>query len=182
MLYEPRNNVMLDLETAGPTPGCAILVIAAVTFDLNETFYAKINYNSSMKMGFTSSLDTMLWWDQQDPETKIEAFSGFYDIIHTLNAFTDWLHIKCPDALVWGNGADFDQPMIAWAYHHLKMKFPYSHRNNRCFRTLKNMNFGVVEPEFMGSKHHALSDAVHQAIWANEILLKLQELDKDEQA
>ena len=59
------NNVMLDLETLGTSPGCIILSIGAVFFDKNglgQEFYQTIDVQSSIDAGLTMSGGTFKWW------------------------------------------------------------------------------------------------------------------------
>ena len=51
-------NVMIDLETMGNTPGCAIISIGAVEFSeegLGAEFYCTIDLEDSVKCGLTST-------------------------------------------------------------------------------------------------------------------------------
>jgi len=53
---------------------------------------------------------------------------------------------------------------------------PWDFRQNRCLRTLKNMRpeFMELEPEFLGVRHNALDDAMHQTKWLHSILNLLE--------
>lgn len=53
---------------------------------------------------------------------------------------------------------------------------PRNFRQNRCFRTLKNLHPDCIrlEPEFQGRRHYALDDAMHQTKWLHSILNLLE--------
>ena len=64
-------HVMIDLETMGLSPGCAITQIGACFFDLNtltfgNTFQVNIDLISSCEMGFVLEPHTVDWWMRQD--------------------------------------------------------------------------------------------------------------------
>lgn len=52
------------------------------------------------------------------------------------------------------------------------MIYPIDYRNERCYRTLKNLYFNIKPLEFAGNKHNALHDALNQAEHASMILRK----------
>lgn len=166
-------DVMIDLETVGTSAGCGILSIGACTFNHSHTFYKKIDLESCKLIGLTEDQDTMAWWRKQDPEAKREAFSGTNSIVEVLGNFSDWFRRLPGDAdkiFVWGNGADFDLPILAAAYAAAKMQKPWKPFNGRCYRTLKNLYFSVKMQPFDGMKHNALADAKNQASHARNIL------------
>ena len=63
---------MLDIETAGRNPGCAIIQIAAVPFNINtgavskETFSMAINLDSQFEKGFNYCPNTLKWWKKEN--------------------------------------------------------------------------------------------------------------------
>src|SRR5688572_29962905 len=68
-------DVMLDLETLGTRPGCAILSIGAVAFDrhtgaLGPEFYMVVNRKSCEAKGLTQDQSTLDWWSRQSAEAK----------------------------------------------------------------------------------------------------------------
>jgi inhibitor of KinA sporulation pathway (predicted exonuclease) len=75
--------------------------------------------------------------------------------------------------LVWGNGANFDNTLVAAAYRAMKMDVPWQYWNDRCYRTIANM-FLKTRVERVGTGHHALDDAKTQTLR----LLKMQEESK----
>jgi exodeoxyribonuclease VIII len=71
---------------------------------------------------------------------------------------------------VWGNGANFDNALVAAAYRANKMDLPWDYWNDRCYRTIAAM-FMKTRVDRVGTGHHALDDAKTQALR----LLKMQE-------
>jgi len=165
MLIANSMDIVLDIETTGTAPGCCILSIGAVSTDQRHEFYTPIWHSSQKDMyGLKDDPATLAWWSKQSAEARDEAFSGTAALHIVLGQFSDWLRsLPARQKFVWGNGADFDQPIVAAAYEAAGMKNPFGF-NNRCYRTLKNLYKDIKAPiEFEGIKHHALWDAKHEA-------------------
>ena len=174
-------DVMVDLETTGTKTGCCILSIGACTFDEKEKFYAKILHSSCLEANLADSIGTMNWWGKQSPKARMEAFSGTTPLLEVLGGFADFLRrleSQYGQVFIWGNGADFDLPILGVAYSAVGMENPWKPFNGRCYRTLKNLHKDIKADEFIGEKHNALDDAVFQARHALKILRnkKQQEL------
>lgn len=171
-------NIMLDLETKSTHPLAAIKSIGAVIFDeegLHQEFYTNVTDTD----GHISS-DTMIWWEQQGDEAK-KAFEDPkpVDLEAALLEFSSWALSFKKDILLWGNGAGFDNVILANAYKRCYIKTPWEHWSDRCFRTIKNFANNIhVNIKFEGFKHHALDDAKHQARHMVRFLLHEQWRDK----
>lgn len=177
-------NVMVDLETLSTQANAGILAIGATVFKTNfddragnYTYYQKASMASCEAAGMHISKATLDWWGKQQVAARMEAFSGTLDIKKVLEEFAYFLMtIKSDtkqDIALWGNGADFDNSILADAYDRFGMELPWKYTNNRCFRTLKNV-FSFVKPDdFVGVKHNALSDAKNQAAHAEKIFRHL---------
>ncbi len=72
---------------------------------------------------------------------------------------------------MWGNGADFDNAILAHCYSRLGRPAPWKFWNSRCYRTLKS--FSPVRGKRIGVHHHALDDAKTQAADAMAIAAAL---------
>jgi exodeoxyribonuclease VIII len=72
---------------------------------------------------------------------------------------------------VWGNGSDFDNKLLSTAYEKIGWKhlIPWNFRNNRCYRTVKNL-YPSVKMKRSGDHHNALDDAKSQANHLLELL------------
>ena len=168
-------NVMCDLETLGTRPGCVILSIAAVPFCINETihsFYERIDKHS-YPTGFHVDPATLRWWELQSEEARTEAFSGIRHINNVLEDFGRWCKALPGEVLLWGNGANFDNVLLAEAHAKLSLTAPWKFYNDRCYRTLKNLypHIAYIKPKVA---HNALSDAEAQAFHAETILNSLR--------
>ncbi len=160
-----QDNVMIDLETTGVAAGCCILSIGACTLDLNNEFYKKISLASCYDRGLKDLPSTLNWWESQDHAVKAEAFSGTLHLQDVLINFAMWLEkLGEKQVKVWGNGADFDLPILGAAYLACGMPIPWKPYNGRCFRTIKNIHAEIIPNAFRGMKHNALEDAKNQAI------------------
>lgn len=162
------NHVMLDLETMSTAPNAAIVAIGAVCGE--ETFYLTINLQSCVDYGLHIDANTVCWWLQQCAEARKDVATGTYALHHALEVFSSWLsELPEGDTYIWGNGADFDNVILANAYKATGLDLPWSHRNNRCFRTLKAM-YPNIKHTFDGIAHNALADAFNQARHLEAIL------------
>lgn len=175
-------HVMLDLETLGTAPGCAILSIGAVEFDpvegkLGREFYEVVNTQSCEAKGLTKDPSTLAWWEGRSPEARkvlAEAASCRNGLGGALAQFTRYLEqFGKRNLYVWGCGADFDQPIIAACYAKCSYPLPWLFYNNRCYRTLRALGKVSGEPPRHGTYHHALDDAKTQALQAINIVKKM---------
>lgn len=170
------NHLMLDIETLGVSVTAPIISIAAVYFDpkngsVGDSFYKAITLESSFVNGVIEPR-TLAWWMAQSDEAR--------------KIFNDQSAIMIGDALlqlsefanrdgnsrrlqVWGNGASFDNAIIAHVYRQSGLELPWAFRNDRDVRTivslcneLRNVNvLSSVTRE--GIHHNALDDAIYQA-------------------
>lgn len=177
------HNVMLDLETLGTKPGCAILSIGASNFQIPSGFpswffQAAITVESQDEVMDVADPDTIRWWSEQSSEAQHAAFSNPF-AIPIATALEDFnIHIaaikQTPEdrVLIWGKGATFDEPILREAMIRFDITPAWEFRDSMCFRTLAKLGqfLDIAEPPFTGVKHNALADACHQAKWADRIL------------
>lgn len=157
------HNMMIDLETLGSVPGCAILSIGAVMFDpvtqtLGEEFYRTINLNSCLEAGLTVEAPAFYWWMQQEKTTREALLHCLFPLETVLMDFAEFF-MNCGAPYVWSHGASFDLAVLSVAYHKLGLEKPWKFRNERDTRTLLN---GRKLPP-LENAHHALNDARSQA-------------------
>lgn len=152
-------HVMLDIETLGTKPGCAILSIGAVAFDregLGNNYYSKI----TNPMG-EISYDTVAWWMKQAEAAKKSAFEGLGKTHgQAIADFYQWF-IKEQAIYLWCHGATFDEPLIRYAAN-IQIEPPWKFYNVRCTRTLYEVS-GLGPDRNKGLQHNALDDAISQA-------------------
>ena len=164
---------MIDLETLDTKSSAVILSIGAVAFDeenfLGE-FYTVVNTESCVSAGLTISESTQNFWEEQ-AKNNIEAAKildmSELEITPTISSALLLLSNFCnqyPDVKVWGNGASFDNAILAYAYTSMSMDIPWMFFNDRCYRTINSIYKDVSKSGFIGVKHNALDDAKNQAV------------------
>lgn len=176
--------VMLDLETLGTKPGCKVLSIGAAMFNkygVSDTFYIEVKRGEGQDM-LEEDPDTVQWWSEQSPEAKTLLGAPDSDkdtLALALIKFNQWLEqVAGKDergncrAIVWGNGSDFDNAILAHCYKAVNVKQGWPFWSNRCYRTLKGL-LPNVKLQRTGTHHNALDDAVSQAEHAVELLQEL---------
>lgn len=184
---------MLDLETLGTEPGCVVLSIGAVMFDENagvgEHFYVEVNQKSCLEAGLKEDPRTVEWWGRQSAEARAlltrtaEGGTSLHEALHHFGMYLARavaLHVsndgraRLPDTWrnvpeLWGNGADFDGPILSAAYAAAGINRPWGHFTGRCYRTLKAL-YPDVPVKRTGVHHNALHDAQTQARHAITLL------------
>jgi exodeoxyribonuclease VIII len=169
------NNVMVDLETLGNGSNSVIIALGAVEFDhatgeLGREFYENIDAQSCVDFGLQMDVSTVMWWMQQSDEARAAFKKSGVSLPVVLSGFERWLP---HDAVVWGNGASFDNVILSNAYRKTHGEQPWKFWNDRCYRTLKTLRPDI--PFVRGGTHHnALDDAKTQAVHAIAILQALE--------
>ena len=174
-------NIMLDLESLGTAPGSKIVSIGAAVFSTDgvaDAFYVKINRQGQGSL--VEDPATLKWWSEQAEDVREEAFGDCperVELAEALLKFSAWLRDVAAGGQVriWGNGADFDQPILAAAYRECGLEIPWEFYNSRCYRTLRAVA-PQVEHNRIGTAHNALDDAVSQAQHAASILAYLESM------
>lgn len=176
--------IVLDIETMGIQSDAAIVAIAAVAFtildgefNLLDDFDETVDLKSAVQAGGTIDPDAVMWWIEQPEEVRSQLLNGTDSIKSVLARFSGFIfnNYTKSTAEVWGNGVDFDNVILASAYRRSEIPVPWNFRQNRCFRTLKNLYSQVPEPVFIGTKHTALDDARHEALWLKNILVAIEQ-------
>jgi exodeoxyribonuclease VIII len=162
-------DVMVDLETMGNGPRAAIVAIGAVAFDLvagiiGERFYKVVDLDSAVHSGGEMDAGTVLWWLQQSDAARAAIASGGETLYQVLSDFALFAYTQsgADELRVWGNGAAFDNVILSSAFDAVNIPRPWSYRNDRCYRTVKEQ-FPQIRIERVGEHHHALADAESQA-------------------
>lgn len=178
-------DVMLDMETLGTAPGSAIISIGAVAFSEEmgstgwKTYYSEpISRASCASIGLVADTATLQWWAQQNEEARktfddSEDVSRSTHIIIALQKFARWYP---QGARLWSNGANFDGVLLREAYRRAMLKAPYQYYEEHCYRTMKSLWREVPKPEFNGTRHSALDDALYQTHHLLAIFTRIKEL------
>lgn len=165
-------HIMLDIETLGTKPGCAIASVGACVFSqegVGETFYRIVNIGAGSNNHPTwPSFDgrTISWWMQQSVEARaIFNSDEARHIVEVLHDFREWCRKHGETGIyLWCHGAPFDAPIMEAAYEALwgAENIPWKFWNIRDTRTLYDI--AGVKPDRMVAVHHnALDDAKTQA-------------------
>lgn len=172
-------DIMLDIETLGNGSNAVIIAIGAVKFIpergvINDRFYSRVDPQSCMDVGMQCDGSTILWWLQQSDEARSQFKGKLPGIKECLTGFAAWVQRQLNESVrVWGNGATFDNVIVANAYKALKMERPWKYNEDRCYRTVKALFPSVQPVKSAGSVvHRADHDAEYQAlhlmkIWPN---------------
>ena len=153
---------MLDLETMGTNPYSVIWQIGACRFDergVRDRVHLYVCQDSCKAIGMTCDVATAKWWGEQSSEARCDMDTPAIPIKTALEMFAIWIG---DDARIWGNGAGFDNVILASAYELADMELPWKYSSNLDCRTLRFLapNVKRIEPKV---KHNAISDAVAQA-------------------
>lgn len=169
-------HIMLDIETLGKAPDGVILQIAAVAIvdkEIVDSFFTHVSTDQQQNRVVDAA--TVLWWMQQ-PHAALAATASQKFGCHLpdgLSALQKFVVLQESQtgrlAFIWGNGADFDNAILTHAANQCNKRL-WGYRQNRCFRTLKNMCPVIMGEQALDTKHTANGDAEYQAKWLIEIM------------
>lgn len=163
---------VLDLETLGKGPNAAIATIGCVRIvngQIGTGFYRRVNVESAIAWGGQTDASTIEWWLQQSEEARAEIHDHrnrlpINEALHELAEFIGQPAFTHGKPCVWGNGATFDNVIITTAYQRSHIERPWHFTNDRDLRTLVDLYpEAKASTAFVGDKHHALDDAMHEA-------------------
>ena len=172
-------HIMCDLETLGTGPNAAVLSVALVVFEDYDKRFRTVDsyYGKTNKKTITGDIDadTVMWWMEQSDAARSElrtdsSTSPEYKVAHDVSEFLR----AHSDALLWGNGASFDNVILRSLLKRNNKDWPIKYSDDRCYRTLKAMFTEVDRPVFRGTNHNAWDDAVNQAEHLYAILQHLR--------
>lgn len=186
-------DVMVDVETFGLDPKSVVPCFAAVAFNaytgqVEGEWFSHLRIDHQLAHDRTVSADTLLWWfakDQDAARPYIAEQAKIYDGVWNspdlvLQAFSRWIDPdydicdndpRC-DVHLWGNGSDFDLPILTSLYMDFVGEPSWKFWNNRDMRTIKALGGDGKKANtyvhFKGVKHYPLDDCRHQV----EVLTK----------
>jgi hypothetical protein len=159
------NDLMIDIETLGKSPGSVILSIGAVWFDattgaFGDEFYAAINPQSAISSGLKMDVSTVQWWMKQSDDARAAAFSGERILGWALGEFGDFVR-KSEAKRIWAKPPSFDLVLLEAAFAVCSIPIPWEYWTPRDCRTL--FEISKVKQAAFGTAHNALDDAKAQA-------------------
>lgn len=164
-------HIMIDLETMGQTINAPIVALGACRFDIKaetiDTFYRVISLESAIESGAVMDAATVLWWLKQDDDARKVLTEPDCTLQVSLKEFTTWCRETDIDG-IWGNGAAFDNAILAHTYYRLRLDPPWTYHDDRCYRTVRALS--NIPFLHHGTAHNALDDALAQANHLRAIL------------
>ena len=165
---------MVDLETLGNGSNAMIVAIGACSLLApadGPTFYQVVD---PVLSDGDIDASTVKWWMGQSDEARkallVQDSVPLKVALDNFKWFLDNSAVYEERRCIWGNGATFDNVILANAYKRYGMPQPWKFWNDRCYRTLKNLHPDIALPTRTGTHHNALDDAVTQAQHARMIL------------
>ena len=160
-------HVMLDLETLGTTPGCVVLSIGAVEFDLDgvtgSSFYVNLLRDPQIKnYGLTTEASTIEWWSKQSDNVRNKLNSDQKHPFDAIVQFSKWFQ-SVSAIYVWSQGLNFDVPIFDVLRNKTGLpplwKF-YNARDTRTAYDIAGIDIRTLKRD--SDAHDALADAHFQ--------------------
>jgi hypothetical protein len=169
-------HIMHDIETLSTENNALILSIGAVKFDhehIIEKFEVAIFADDAQKYGLHIDAKTVVdfWFDpKRDEARRAYLEQGKVDLFSALDGYAMWVRQTAQADLgsAWANGATFDHIKLESAYKACKLDFPFTYKQQECYRTISN-RFKDVPFERRGTHHAAIDDAESQAVHLMQI-------------
>jgi len=170
-MSEPTR-LMLDIETLGTEPGCAICSVGAVVFStdgLSDRETWSVDIGSCQSLGMRIDAETLSWWLDQSATVR-EQLRGGDELPQVLHEFAAFYREADADE-IWANAPSFDCEILSDAYRRVDIAKPWDYWDERCYRTVKNLP-DAADIDRQGDHHDALDDAAHQARVASATLAR----------
>lgn len=180
-------HVMADIETLGTGNNALPIVLGGVKFSgdmIIDKFEVGIDPDDAQRYGRVITGGTIMYWfDPKRDEARKRLFDiPKVDLSSALQGFADWCRIEpveaasAPDApspawqlgSLWGKGSTFDNIILRAAAEATHTDWPFSFRQDECYRTLAN-RCPDVPYEQVGVAHVAVDDALSQALHLQRI-------------
>jgi len=179
------NHIMLDIETMGTRPTSCIVSIGALEFDISsgetgKEFYTNINLNSCLRNGLTVDADTILWWLNRSESARNSIQSEpIVPLFTAIEMFKSFLQNYNQNCYIWSNAPRFDCAILENAFNVTGYPIPWNFRNERCVRTIANLNPAIIKGiNFEGIQHNALDDCKHQIKYLTKVWNTLPDKSK----
>ncbi len=174
-------NFMVDLETLSTDSNAIILTIGCIPFgsdgscivDEEYYFYNRVDLSSyNDRPEFHIDYNTLLWWLEQDPKPRSEAFLAEprKSIEQVMIDFVIWIkqicnHLNDTRVNMWSHGKDFDCVILQNAFKFFDIPCPWKFWDTRDTRTIYSladvdMRNIIVPDEYKA--HNAIGDCLKQ--------------------
>ena len=183
MNKKDRIDIVVDIETLGNKPGCAIFQIAALAFNIytNDEIdcFNQIANIENDDCFLNVSGSTLKWWLNTDKELLTELLNkGTCSSKELIDHFWKWLTNitnEYENVYLWGNGILFDNNILKVAIEDLGLNYPINFRQDRDIRTLIELaalKENISEKEFRNNysisnnnRHNAFIDCRNEKLW-----------------
>lgn len=177
-------DIMLDLETWGTDPGCAIRSIGAVVFDpfgdplaggSGSEFYCNVDDASQEEIGLFKDPGTVAWWSRQSEQAQNSLLDNQLPILTAIQMFNTWCR-AFQYRKVWAQGSNFDPGILEFIFRKYSIVVPWRFHETRDTRTAYHI--GRLDTKTVGREgvyHNALDDAKHQALCVQMAIGKARE-------
>lgn len=169
------NDIMVDIETMGTKPGCAIVSIGAVQFDLKsgqtgDKFYCNIDLKDCQDNGLKLEADTVWWWLSQNKSAQEALNCERLLLENALQKFERWFeNINTQNLQIWANSPSFDLSVLESAFNIMGRKQPWFYWQERDVRTLVSFNPELKKSIVNDLPHDAISDCLYQIKYCSAI-------------
>lgn len=182
MSQPPHDQLMVDIETMSTRPNATIVSIGACLFspigedtedsiraEEDRCFYQVISLESNEQAGRHFQAGTIEWWFKQDEAARTALFENSHitNLATALYRFRRWAQDALPKVnRIWAKSPDFDCTILASAFGATNDLWPFKFWESRCVRTAVEMAYpDGDQPQIgVGTAHHALDDAIRQAL------------------
>lgn len=169
-------HVMHDFEALAKDSAVpALLSLGAAKFTsegIIDRFIVRIDPADCQRFGLEIEADTVEWWMDDKRQAARNALNelGKIDLYAALDGYAAWVKQTPTDQLgsAWSKGSNFDNAKLKSIYQRIQLEWPFSYRQEECYRTMCN-RFPEVPFHPEGVGHSALDDAVSQALHLIEI-------------
>ncbi len=167
---------MLDIETLSTRHDALITEIGAVLFDAEniiDRFHVGIDIVDAQKQyGRHIDAGTVLYWldPKRDEARKAMLELPRVDMYNAFDGFSIFVAQVPRDQMgsAWGKGSTFDNVLVKSAFEALRLEYPFSYRQDECYRTFANRCPDIAY-EQIGTAHVSIADAESQAVHLQRI-------------
>jgi exodeoxyribonuclease VIII len=164
-----RINVMIDIETLDTSREATILSIGAVKFDIingihEDKFYKEVNTDKGQNKDRSESEETIEWWKKQEAPYSRDG----EPLCEVMERFSSWFERGGTVDKVWAKSPEFDVEILNDAAEDCGTSLPWKYYQHKDVRTVydefEQSTGNSPEPDRDSTDHHALEDAVDQAL------------------